>query len=117
MKHYLSIAEEWKELKENILREHLRIRPTLLKIIQEFEEVSSQKILAEHIDTICEVKFYPFWGGFAYTYTPGWVAEPDPQQNWEWTLSDTKKVLSFLRSLKGEEEVKILFREWCEKIY
>jgi hypothetical protein len=116
MKNYLSVATEWKKVKSQILEEHNRIVPLVKKLIDDFIEVSHQDIIPKYLDTDTKIKFYPFWGGFAYTYGLGWECSPNPEKNWNWTLEESKNVLKFLESLH-EEEVKILFRDWSEKVY
>ena len=116
MKNYLSVAQKWADVKNAIVVEHERVAPMVNVIVAEYKSLSGQSIPSQHIDTPCEIQFYPSWeGGFAYNYSGAgsWHKMPHVDRHWEWSLKESQEVLDFLKSLH-EEEVKILFRKWCE---
>ena len=113
MKNYLSIAQKWADVKSEIFIENERVMPMISAIIEDYKKISNQNIPAESIQTSCKLLFYPFWSGFTYVSEAGWDRVPNPKSHWEWSLNESQQVLIFLKSMH-EEELKLLFREWCE---
>ena len=114
MENYLTIAQRWADLKREILVEHERVTPLVNQIIEDFKRISGQDIPAEHIGTACKLVFYPYLGGFVYSYSCSWHSTPDVHRHWEWSLNESKQVLIFLKSM-NEVELKLLFSQWAEK--
>ena len=114
MENHLTIAQRWADVKREILVEHNRVAPMIAEIIEQHENLSGQAIPPKYIGTTCKLNFYPYWGGFTYTYATGWDSVPNLDTNWKWTLKESEQVLIFLKSM-NEEELKLLFREWTEK--
>lgn len=113
-KNYKTIWERWATAKTTIVKEHERLQPLIETIKSEIQALSGQALPSTLLDVEnLPIKFYPFWKGFAYTYSHGWDERPNPNSNWSWSLKETEEVAKWMSSLE-EEEVKILFRNWSE---
>lgn len=116
MKNYLSVAREWRGVKDSIQAHYERLKPMIAQIIEDHTKLSGQRIGSTHLTSGLPEKlsFYPFWGGWAFKFHHGWWDCPSPQNHWEITISQAREIEDFLASLQGEEEVKLLFRKWTE---